>query len=321
MTLSLPSARERRTADAPGPRWWVLGATLGVLLVAVPLMVSRPAVPAEQVGATTGAVRPHRISRRRWWVLGAVLGVLVVAVTLVVAAPFSSSERVIPVPVPVAASAAVPEVPEVASTSSLGRVASVGAFAAAPLDAPSVGRATADTSGGVAPAAPTEPRATDDAAAGTPAQALSVSDPTRVRIPAIDLDSELIGLGLESDGSMEVPPGAFPAGWYTGAPTPGELGPAVLAGHVDYGGSAGVFSRLGDLERGDTVEVVRQDGSVAVFRVTRVEQHDKDAFPTAAVYGNIDHAGLRLITCGGPFDRRVRSYEDNIVVYAELDTA
>jgi sortase (surface protein transpeptidase) len=116
-----------------------------------------------------------------------------------------------------------------------------------------------------------------------------------------------------------VPPGAFPAGWYTGAPTPGELGPAILAGHVDHGGSAGVFYRLRDLEPGDTVEVARQDGSAAVFRVTRVEQHRKEAFPTAAVYGDLDHAGLRLITCGGQFDGRVHSYEDNIVVFAELD--
>ncbi|MBW3663728.1 MAG: class F sortase [Actinobacteria bacterium] len=148
---------------------------------------------------------------------------------------------------------------------------------------------------------------------------LTRSVPTRVRIPAIAVDSALVGLGLQDDGSMEVPPGAFPAGWYTGAPTPGELGPAIFAGHVDHGGSAGVFARLHDLQPGDAVEVTRQDGTTVVFRVTRVEQHSKDAFPTAAVYGDIDHAGLRLITCGGPFDRRVRSYEDNIVVFAELD--
>lgn len=148
---------------------------------------------------------------------------------------------------------------------------------------------------------------------------LSRSAPTHVRIPAIAVDSALVGLGLQDDGRMEVPPGAFPAGWYTGAPTPGELGPAILAGHVDHGGSAGVFYRLHELAPGDAVEVSRQDGTTVVFRVTRVEQHRKDAFPAAAVYGDIDHAGLRLITCGGPFDRRVRSYEDNVVVFAELD--
>ncbi|MBW3658031.1 MAG: class F sortase [Actinobacteria bacterium] len=145
------------------------------------------------------------------------------------------------------------------------------------------------------------------------------STPTRVRIPSIAVDSALVGLGLQDDGRMEVPRGAFPAGWYTGAPTPGQLGPAILAGHVDYGGAAGVFARLHELRPGDAVEVTRADGVPAVFRVTRVEQHAKDAFPTAAVYGDIDHAGLRLITCGGAFDRRARSYEDNLVVFAALD--
>lgn len=157
------------------------------------------------------------------------------------------------------------------------------------------------------------------AAAGPVRATLPRSEPVRVRIPAIGVDSELVGLGLQEDGRMEVPPGAFPAGWYTGAPTPGELGPAVLAGHVDYGGAAGVFARLHDLRPGDSIEVAREDGDAVIFRVTRVEQHRKDAFPTAAVYGDIDHAGLRLVTCGGPFDRRAHSYEDNIVVFAELD--
>ncbi|MBW3620328.1 MAG: class F sortase [Actinobacteria bacterium] len=153
-----------------------------------------------------------------------------------------------------------------------------------------------------------------------PASTLGRSVPTRLHIPAIGVESELVGLGLQDDGRMEVPPGAYPAGWYTGAPTPGELGPAILAGHVDHGGRAGVFWRLRELQPGDTVEVGRADGATAVFRVTRVEQHAKDAFPTAAVYGDLDHAGLRLITCGGAFDRDAHSYEDNIVVFAELDT-
>ncbi len=125
-------------------------------------------------------------------------------------------------------------------------------------------------------------------------------------------------LGLRRDGTLEVPPQGFPAGWYTGAPTPGELGPAIIAGHVDWGGHPGVFHELRDLAPGDEVAVDRRDGSTAVFRVTRVEQFPKDAFPTAAVYGDIDHAGLRLITCGGSFDRRARSYDDNIVAFAEL---
>ena len=92
----------------------------------------------------------------------------------------------------------------------------------------------------------------------------------------------------------------------------------MLAGHVDWAGEAGVFAALHELAPGDQVVVVRQDGSTAVFGVTEVAQFDKDAFPTQAVYGDLDHAGLRLITCGGDFDRGTRSYVDNVVVFAEL---
>jgi sortase (surface protein transpeptidase) len=142
------------------------------------------------------------------------------------------------------------------------------------------------------------------------------SAPVRVDIPAIGVRSRLMGLGLQDDGTMEVPPGAFPAGWYTGAPTPGELGPAVLAGHVRWHGDVGVFADLGALRRGDEVRVSRADGSTAVFRVTGSEQFDKGAFPTERVYGDIDHAGLRLITCSGSDGRRYRA---NLVVLAQLE--
>jgi sortase (surface protein transpeptidase) len=139
-----------------------------------------------------------------------------------------------------------------------------------------------------------------------------------VQIPAIDVDSELMDLGLRSDGTLEVPPEGFPAGWFTGAPIPGELGPAIIAGHVDWGGQPGVFFDLRYLQPGDEVIVERQDLSTAVFRVTHIEQFSKDAFPTDVVYGDIEFAGLRLITCGGSFDRGARSYVDNIVAFAEL---
>jgi Sortase domain len=151
-----------------------------------------------------------------------------------------------------------------------------------------------------------------------PAVTMAKSDPVRVQIPAIGVDSELMRLGALADGTMEVPPVGFPAGWYSGAPTPGELGPAILAGHVDWAGRPGVFYRLRDLKPGDEITVARKDDTVAVFRVTRVEQFPKNSFPTDAVYGDIDRAGLRVITCGGTFDRRVRSYEANIVAFADL---
>ena len=149
--------------------------------------------------------------------------------------------------------------------------------------------------------------------------ALARSVPVRVRVPAIGLDSRLMDLGLQDDGSLEVPPSGYPAGWYTGAPTPGEIGPAVILGHVDWKGPA-VFRDLHELEPGDRVTVTRADGSTPTFRVVRVLQVPKDRFPTESVYGNLDHAGLRLITCGGVVDGVTGHHEDNIVVFADLVT-
>ena len=174
--------------------------------------------------------------------------------------------------------------------------------------------AAAPASTSAAPA----PAATPSPSVAPAALVMAASAPVRVQIPAIGVDSALMDLGLQDDGTLEVPPSGFPAGWFTGAPTPGEQGPAVLAGHVDWDGEPGVFWALRDVVAGDEITVTRADGSSAVFRVTEVGQYDKDAFPTAAVYADLDHAGLRVITCGGDFDRAARSYEDNTVVFADL---
>jgi hypothetical protein len=147
---------------------------------------------------------------------------------------------------------------------------------------------------------------------------LPASDPVRIGIPALGVTSDIMTLGLERDGSMEVPPGAYPVGWYDGSPTPGQRGPAVLAGHVDWQGEAGAFYGLRDLRSGDTVVIERMDGTVATFRVDRVEEHLKDDFPTDDVYGYIDHPGLRLITCGGAFDEDTGDYQSNVIVFASL---
>jgi sortase (surface protein transpeptidase) len=125
-------------------------------------------------------------------------------------------------------------------------------------------------------------------------------------------------LGLQDDGSMELPPGAYPVGWYDRSPTPGELGPAVLVGHIDWGGRKGAFFGLRALRPGDRVVVDRADGSSATFRVGRVERHAKNAFPTGEVYGDVDWSALRLITCGGRFNARTGDYADNIIVFARL---
>jgi len=147
---------------------------------------------------------------------------------------------------------------------------------------------------------------------------MASSPPVRIQVPAIGADSTLLDLGLQADGTLEVPPDADLVGWFTGGPTPGELGPAVIVGHVDWAGTQGVFYDLRDLQPGNEITITRADGSVAIFTVRSNEQFPKDQFPTAAVYGNIDHAGLRLITCGGSFDPSARSYPDNIVVFADL---
>ncbi len=155
-----------------------------------------------------------------------------------------------------------------------------------------------------------------DAGAVLPARGRSV--PVRLDIPAIGVHAGLLTLGLQPDRSVAVPPlDSVDAGWYEYSPTPGEVGPAVVLGHVDSARTGpGVFFDLPQLVPGDAVRVTRADGSVAAFRVDRVEHHPKSAFPTTAVYGDIDHPGLRLITCGGTFDRSARSYVDNVIVFA-----
>jgi LPXTG-site transpeptidase (sortase) family protein len=147
---------------------------------------------------------------------------------------------------------------------------------------------------------------------------LGASHPTRLHIPAIDVDAGgVIDLGLQPNGALEVPVDGKTVGWYTESPTPGERGPAVLAAHVDWNGP-GVFYDLHQLKSGDEVTVDRADGTSAVFQVQRVEQYPKDQFPTLEVYGDVAGAELRLITCGGEFDQAADSYRDNIVVYAGL---
>ncbi len=144
------------------------------------------------------------------------------------------------------------------------------------------------------------------------------SVPVGVEIPAIGVRSGVLGLGLRPDGTVEVPPPDSPdAGWYVHSPAPGELGPSVLLGHVDSAATGpGVFADLAELGPGDRIAVTREDGSRVEFAVERIGRYPKAAFPTAEVYGDLPHAGLRLITCGGAFDDTTGHYRDNIVVYA-----
>jgi Sortase domain len=151
---------------------------------------------------------------------------------------------------------------------------------------------------------------------------MPASPPVALAIPAIGVRTPLLTLGLTPQGTLETPavgPHYDQAGWYRYSPTPGSLGPAVLAGHVDSAAHGpSVFYRLADLRPRDRVSISRADGSVAVFAVDEVLRLRKTSFPSQLVYGDTDHAALRLITCGGRFDRASGHYVDNIVVLASL---
>jgi sortase (surface protein transpeptidase) len=145
---------------------------------------------------------------------------------------------------------------------------------------------------------------------------LPLSAPVRLEIPAIGVSSSLVRLGLNPDGTMQVPGDFQVAGWFIGAPQPGQLGPAVIAGHVDSKTGPAVFYRLRDLRPGDEVRVVRADHRMVRFRVDSLASYPKQALPGDAVYGATTTPALRLITCAGTFDRSRRSYRDNLVVSA-----
>ena len=142
------------------------------------------------------------------------------------------------------------------------------------------------------------------------------SPPVRVELPTIGVSSRLVRLGLNPDGTMEVPRDYGLAGWFTGGAAPGQDGPAVIAGHVDSRTGPAVFYRLGDLRPGDPVRVRRADGDWLAFEVTGTARYPKAAFPTRAVFGPVTGPVLRLVTCGGDFDRASGHYLDNLVVTA-----
>lgn len=154
----------------------------------------------------------------------------------------------------------------------------------------------------------------------TPIPPLGTAEPVDLRIDAINTSSSLVPLGLNPDQTITVPPLDKPlqASWYRLGPTPGAAGPAVILGHINGNGEDGIFARLHELKPGDQVKVSRADGKTAVFTVTKLEQIPKNAFPTQAIYGDTPGAELRLITCGGSFDRSKRSYNDNIIAFAAL---
>jgi len=202
-----------------------------------------------------------------------------------------------------------------------GGLVATGLAAARNDAAPTAGRRAPATEPVTVPAGPTASPAPlpsgPDASFGP---SLTRAAPVGLEIPTIGVRSNrIVPLGRRKNGTLEVPKDYALPGWYTPGSSPGQFGPAVIAGHVDSHRGPAVFYRLRELKRGAVVKVRRMDGQIAVFTVDAVEQFPKNRFPTVRVYGNTtNRAELRLITCGGAFDDAARSYRDNIVVYAHL---
>ncbi|MFF0447618.1 class F sortase [Streptomyces sp. NPDC004609] len=179
----------------------------------------------------------------------------------------------------------------------------------------------AETGDGGPPRPEAAASARPEAAAALPAAPgpLPHSPPRRLAVPSIGVDAPLTGVGLEQDGSIEAPPLADDnlAGWYTGAAAPGGRGTSVVVGHVDNDRGPAVFYPLGTLKRDSRIEVLREDGSTAVFSVYGVEMYPRTDFPADRVYRDGPRPELRLITCGGTYSKKA-GYDGNVVVFARL---
>ncbi|GJF28592.1 hypothetical protein KNE206_12920 [Kitasatospora sp. NE20-6] len=180
---------------------------------------------------------------------------------------------------------------------------------------------SANSSAAVASASP--PPVVLPSPTGRTAPALPRSRPARLRIPQLFVEAPFTDLGLTPDGALAAPSTTDRnlVGWWKDGPTPGERGPAVVAGHVDTTTGPAVFLMLHVLLPGSSVEITREDGTVAVFSVDSVQTFPKNAFPDRAVYGATSDAQLRLITCAGEYDRKTHDYSDNVVVFAHLTSS
>lgn len=165
-----------------------------------------------------------------------------------------------------------------------------------------------------------DPTAPPPAPSLPPAPPMQPSTPKRLIVKKLGINAPIQSVGTDKKGAIQTPPINNPnlVGWYRYGPTPGQAGPAVMLGHKDTVSRSAVFARLRELQNGDTIEVTRMDGTVAVFTVGGIEQAAKETFPTNRVYGNADAAELRLITCGGSYNHITGHYVDNVIVYARM---
>jgi hypothetical protein len=151
-----------------------------------------------------------------------------------------------------------------------------------------------------------------------PALTIARSRPLTLIIPALTIDTVVGTLGLHADHQVMVPTNTHIVGWYDDGPTPGEIGSAVILGHVDSFAGPGTFFYLKNLKAGDSITVKLADGVITHFAVTKVVEYSKSAFPDKLVYGSHGTRSLQLVTCGGTFDHETGHYESNIVVFSRL---
>jgi hypothetical protein len=185
------------------------------------------------------------------------------------------------------------------------------------LAAPMIRSAEAPSGRALPPPAPvaTSPSGQPSATPSPPPPPPVVTDPVRLKIPAIALDAPVIGLGLDPQGAIDVPTQWGDVGWYKPGVAPGAVGPAVLVGHYDSKTGPAVFYRLGSVLPGDQLVVVGASGSSVTFVVDRLQEVSKATFPTQEVYGPVTRPEIRVITCDGAFDEHTHHYVDNLVVY------
>ncbi|NEA17695.1 class F sortase [Streptomyces halstedii] len=186
------------------------------------------------------------------------------------------------------------------------------------LDASAGVPSPATTVSAPATTAPASPRPAPSAAVDNPG--LPPSEPSRLAIRSIAVDAPFTPLSIGSSGQLDAPPANDPnlVGWFKDGATPGERGTSVVAGHVDTKTGPAVFLLLSTLKAGNTVDITRKDGKVASFKVDTVETFSKADFPSDRVYSDNGTAQLRLITCGGVYDKKAKDYKDNVVVFAHL---
>ena len=279
--------------------------------------MSEPTGSAPEPTPPTGGRRPRRLSATVAAALAVttvlvVVGIVALVVGLRGSSGSSGSPRNPGPPQPAAAGAPAASAPATAGTS----LSSTSLSSTSRPSSPSV----SPGQGGTPAAGGTTGAKGDAAGIG---DFLEASEPTSIEIPSIGVrSSHFVRLGIQPDGTISVPGTAQEVGIYDAGPTPGQLGPSVLAAHVDTpSGVPGIFYELGKVRAGDVVKVSRRDGSHLIFTVDTVAAYKKTQFPTDLVYrGDFSKAEIRLVTCGGPTDSH-NEYRDNVVVFGHLSSA